>query len=199
MSQPSETIRYYDDHADEYVRETVNVNMESLYKPFLELLAPAARILDAGCGSGRDAKAFLDRGYHVTAIDASARMVEATAALTGTCTLRMLLEEIDFHDEFDGIWACASLLHVPRNQITDVMSRFAAALQDDGVCYVSFKEGRGDRTEGGRRFTDFTELALTSCLAEQSGFKLLRSWVTDDVRPDRNDRWVNALARKIGG
>jgi SAM-dependent methyltransferase len=100
MSQPSDTstIRFYEDHADAYISGTVDVDMESLYRPFIQLLPAGGTILDAGCGSGRDARAFLDRGYQVTAIDASAQMVKATTRLT-TTTYSIYLREVDTHLE----------------------------------------------------------------------------------------------------
>ena len=150
MSQHSETqtIRYYDDNGDEYVRGTVGVEMESVYGPFLELLPKEGRILDAGCGSGRDTKAFVEREFQVTAIDASEQMVAATTRLTGTPACQLLLQEIEYQNEFDGVWACASLLHVPRKEIDDVLERIILALRPEGICYLSFKEGDGERLQG---------------------------------------------------
>ena len=200
MSQHSEsaTIRYYDDHADEYVSGTTGVDMESLYQPFLELMPKGGKILDAGCGSGRDAKAFLDLSYRVTAIDASAKMVEATTRLTGQPAQQQRFQDLNSRGEFDGIWACASLLHVPLMELDDVLVRFATALHPGGICYVSFKEGDGERTEGGRQFTDFTENGLRERLRQEVSFDVVRTWITTDLRPGRSDeRWVNALVRKV--
>ena len=114
MSQHSDkSIRYYDEHADEYVGGTLGVGMESLYGPVLDLLSEGGKILDAGCGSGRDTKAFLECGFDVTAIDASAHMVAATNRLTGTPARQLLLQEIEFQDEFDGVSAHHDQAHRP--------------------------------------------------------------------------------------
>ncbi len=200
MSQLSEvpTIRFYDDHADEYVSGTVGVDMESLYRPFLELVPEGGLILDAGCGSGRDTKAFVDRGYRVTAIDASAKMVEATERLTGQPAKQMRFQGLEDQNEFDAIWACASLLHVSRAELGGVLKRFVAALRPGGVCYLSFKEGDGERTERDRLFTDFTESSLLAQLDQQPSVEVVRIWITNDLRPGRSEeRWVNALVRKV--
>jgi SAM-dependent methyltransferase len=196
MNQRSETIRYYDDHADEFVRGTIGVNMELLYQPFLAMLPEAGTILDAGCGSGRDSKAFLDRGYSVTAIDASEKMVEATNFLTGISAVKLQFQQMEFANDFDGIWACASLLHVPRRELDTILSAFARALCPTGVCYLSFKEGNSERLRDGRHFTDFTEPGLREALTHHCEFEIIRIWATADVRPDRRDRWVNALVSK---
>jgi len=199
MNQPSDTptIRFYDDHADEYVSGTVNVDMESLYRPFLSILPNSATVLDAGCGSGRDARAFLDRGYQVTAIDASAQMVKATTRLTGHPAEQLRFQKMEFQGEFDAVWACASVLHVPLAELDDVLSRFFIALRPRGTFYLSFKEGKGERTERGRHFTDFTANSLRTKLEQQSSVSVLRIWTTNDLRLDRSEtRWVNALVRK---
>ena len=199
MSRRSDlsTIKYYDDHADEYVTSTVGLDMESLYQPFLQLLPQGGSILDAGCGSGRDSKAFIDRGYQVTAIDASIRMVESTTRLTVQPAKQLKLQDLDSIEEFDGIWASASLLHVPLDGLHDVLSRFAAALRSDGSCYISFKEGEGERHHGDRLFTDFTEEGLRAELQQQALFEIIRTWVTADLRTDQSDSWVNALLNKL--
>ena len=147
MSQHSDTIRYYDEHADDYIRGTIGLEMQSLHEPFLDLLPAGGRILDAGCGSGRDSQVFINRGYRVTSIDASKKMVAATTQLTGQPALQMRLQDISFADEFDGIWACASLLHVPFVELTLVLQVFARALRSSGICYASFKDVVGERNQ----------------------------------------------------
>jgi len=198
MSQHSKarTLRFYDEHGDEYVRGTIGVSMEPLYGSFLEILPAGGKILDAGCGSGRDTKAFLQHGYEVTAIDGSEKMVEATTALSGIPARQMLLQQIDFQNDFDGVWACASMLHVPRQEIDSVLEKIIRSLRPAGICYMSFKEGDCERWEGDRLFTDFTAQSLEACLAGCTELTIIRIWITDDLRPGRDERWVNALVRK---
>ena len=136
-----ETLAYYDRHASRYVRETRNVDMSPLYQPFLDLLPEGGRILDAGCGSGRDSRAFLARGYDVTAIDGSPAMVAHAAEATGILVRYLRFEDIAYEDEFDGVWACASLLHVPKSRIDGVLRRLSRALKVGGILHVSFKDG----------------------------------------------------------
>ena len=190
------TIRFYDEHAADYVRATVGVNMETLYEPFLSRIPKGGRILDAGCGSGRDSRAFLDRGYSVVSIDASKMMVDATTQLTDQQAHLMAFQEISFSDEFDGIWACASLLHVPSIELTDVFGKLVSALRSSGVAYASFKEGHGERRHDQRLFTDMDEPGITELVGGIAGLELLRLWHTADQRSDRKDRWLNVLLRK---
>ena len=198
MNQHSETqtIQYYDEHADEYVRATVSVNMGSLYEPFLSHVPPSGRILDAGCGSGRDSKEFLGRGYHVTSIDASRKMVQAATALTAQKAHLMAFQEVGFSEKFDGVWACASLLHVSLRELPGIIGRLASVLRPSGVFYASFKMGLGERNQDGRLFTDIDEVTFTSLVSGIGELELLRLWHSDDQRPNRNDQWLNALLRK---
>ena len=90
----------------------------------MKYLPLGAKILDLGCGSGRDTKYFLQKGYDVVAVDGSIEMVKLSTEFTGKQTLHLTFDEINFNEEFDGVWACASLLHVPRNKIDSIFKRF---------------------------------------------------------------------------
>ncbi|MFR5028579.1 MAG: class I SAM-dependent methyltransferase [Coprococcus sp.] len=108
------TIEYYNTHADRYSEVTRNADMSDIYKRFEEHLKPGSRILDLGCGSGRDSKYFLDKGYKVVSLDASEAMCRKTQELTGKAAVHMRIEDMNYENEFDAVWACASLLHVAR-------------------------------------------------------------------------------------
>ena len=197
MNQHSEdsTHRYYEDKAEEYLARTSQLDMESLYKPFLELIPAGGTILDAGCGPGRDNLSFLKKGFQVTAFDASAKMVELASKQTGVAAFQMRFQELNYEHEFDGIWACASLLHVPFFELDDILSRFSRALKTGGICFMSFKHGNGERFEDGRQFIDFTEATLRQKLADIPGLSVLRIWGTEDQAGRVGVQWVNALVR----
>jgi len=189
------TLKYYQDNAQTFFDGTVNVDMSSLYEAFTRHLAPGARVLDAGCGSGRDAKAFQEMGYQVEAFDASSAMVELAREHTGLPVKVMTFANVDWKEEFDGIWCCASLLHVPAVELPGVMRRLADALKPGGVWYVSFKYGDGEREVDGRRFTDMDEVWLQKLLAKVRRIVLVELWITPDKRPQCNEFWLNALLR----
>lgn len=193
------TIDYYDRNADAFDRDAARLDLEHLYQPFLELLPPAGRILDAGCGPGRDSKAFLDRGYDIVSFDASPRMVELASRRTGRPVVLARFEDLEFADEFDGIWASASLLHVPRGKLSDAFGRLLRAVKSRGIIYASFKYGTGDRIKGGRLFSDFSEDTLAEFLGQFADAEILRLWQTADIRPGRSgEAWVNVFIRKVG-
>ena len=191
------TNDYYQHHAKVFFDGTVSVDMASLYESFTHHLAPGARVLDAGCGSGRDAKAFHEMGYQVEAFDASSAMVLLAQQHTGLPVRQMSFMDINVQQRYDGIWCCASLLHVPASDLHEVMRKLTHALKPGGVCYVSFKYGDGEREKDGRRFTDMNERSFAALLKNNSAIEAVEQWLTQDKRPDRNETWLNAVLRRV--
>lgn len=191
-----ETLSYYRDQTETFVLDTQAVDMAPLYAHFLPYLHGNARILDAGCGSGRDARAFAERGFQVTAFDASPAMAAVAEAHSGAPVAVLRFQEIAWREAFDGIWACASLLHVPTAELPDVMHRLGRALKLGGILYASFKYGHGEQMRNGRHFTDLDEAGLADLLKHVGSFVEIETWVTCDRRPGReSERWLNSLLR----
>ncbi len=190
------TDNYYQQNAQTFFDGTVNVDMSSLYQTFTRHLPPDARVLDAGCGSGRDSKAFREMGYQVVAFDASSEMVALARRHSGVEVAQMTFTDVDALERYDGIWCCASLLHVPHRELPAAMRRLARALKPGGVWYVSFKYGDGEREKDGRRFTDMRETSLKTLLESVPEVKVLEMWTTQDKRPGRDEVWLNAILSK---
>ena len=169
--------------------------MSKFYDRFLKHLPQGGSILDLGCGPGRDAKVFLDRGYDVVAVDGSIEMVRYARAHTGLPVLHEQFEDLNIDRTFDGIFACASLLHVKRQDLPDLLSKLHGALEPGGVMYMSFKHGEFEGERNGRCFTDLTEAGLADILA-QVPFTALDTWRTSDIRPGRgSEEWINVVVR----
>ena len=192
----NQTSNYYNQHAQAFFENTYQVEMESLYTPFLRYLPEQALILDLGCGSGRDTLAFKKKGYQVEAIDYSIELVEKARELTGIEVRQQSFYELNEVAKYDGIWACASLLHCERDRLTEVLARILKALKPNGVCYMSFKYGTADREKGGRAFTDLNEEQAQELLDQLNGVRVLKQWITVDQRPDRQEKWLNVLWKK---
>ena len=190
------TIDYYNKHAEEFTASTFEVDMESLYRPFLAELPGGTRILDVGCGSGRDTLAFKNKGYYVDAIDYSEELVKKATRLTGIPIKLKSFYEVDDYEAYDGIWACASLLHCERSRLAEVLEKMVQALKPNGVIYMSFKYGDSDRDQDGRQFTDLDENQAEALLEQFDNVQHIQQWVTLDQRPDRQEKWLNLLWKK---
>ena len=190
------TIDYYNKHAEEFTASTFEVDMESLYQPFLAELPRGTRILDVGCGSGRDTLAFKNKAYQVDAIDYSEELVKKATRLTGITIKLQSFYEIDVDEAYDGIWACASLLHCERDRLAEVVGKLITALKPNGVLYISFKYGNGDREKDGRQFTDLNKEQAELLLNQFESVTQLKQWITGDKRPEHTEQWLNLLWKK---
>ena len=194
----NKTLDYYNTNATTFASSTRSVDFTQTQDKFLCLLPPAATILDFGCGSGRDTKYFLDAGMCVDATDGSEELCKLASEYTGIPVQQMLFEELDAKAQYDGIWACSSILHLPKAVLQDVFKKMLEALKEHGVIYTSFKYGTFEGERNGRFFTDFTEETFQKFSVDIEGMQIEEMWITGDVRPGRGEeRWLNLILRKI--
>ena len=191
------TLNYYNENAQSFVAGTVSVKFTEVQDKFLEKLNPDAYILDFGCGAGRDTKYFLSRGYQVDAVDGSEQLCRIASEYTGIKVRQMLFQELDEKEKYDGIWACSSILHLPKKQLREVLKNMYAALKSKGWIYTSFKYGEFEGERNGRYFTDFTTDTFKDFIHDMHGLKIEEQWITGDVRPGRGEeKWLNLLLQK---
>lgn len=188
------TLDYYDKNAQAFTASTVSVDFSQTRARFTEKLEPGSYILDLGCGSGRDARAFADAGFRVDAVDGSIELCRYASEYTGLKVRHMLFQELEDVEKYDGIWACASILHLDRNGLKDVLVRIARALKKGGVFYTSFKYGDFEGQRNGRYFTDLTQESFADLMRETGSLEMIETWETGDVRPGReSERWLNLI------
>ncbi|MGH6965386.1 MAG: class I SAM-dependent methyltransferase [Phenylobacterium sp.] len=193
----SATIGFYDQNAEDFFNRSVDADMARGHADFTALVPPGGRILDAGCGSGRDSLAFAGLGFQVTPIEASAKLAALAVAHTGLPVEVMTFDQVAWREEFDGVWACASLLHVPLAELPAAVTRLRDALVPGGVLWMSFKYGAQERFANGRHFTDLDEAGARPLIEAVGGLALISLTVTDDARDDRpGERWLSVLCRK---
>ena len=191
------TLGYYDNHADEFYKSTVNVQFSTMQECFLEKLKKGSYILDFGCGSGRDTKYFLEKGCNVDAMDGSKELCKLASEYTGIEVNNMFFQELVEVDKYDGIWACSSILHLPIDELDKVMRKMVVALKENGIIYTSFKYGTFAGERNGRFFTDMTEETFADFLSRIDGLEVEEQWTTSDVRPGRGEeKWLNLILRK---
>ena len=192
-----ETLVYYNKNAQVFAENTLKVDFSTVQNKFLDKLHKDVSILDFGCGSGRDTKYFLDRGYTVEAIDGSEELCKLASDYTGVEVRHMLFQDLQEVDKYDAIWACSSILHLPYADLVDVMKKMVIALKDNGLIYTSFKYGTFEGIRNGRYFIDMTENSLEKLLQDVDELEVEETWVTSDVRPGRGEeKWLNLFLRK---
>ncbi|WP_058485472.1 class I SAM-dependent methyltransferase [Defluviitalea phaphyphila] len=187
------SIEYYNKNAKEFFINTVKADMSSLYVFFLQYIKSKGHILDLGCGSGRDSLFFINNGYKVTAVDGSKEMAKLGSKFIKQPVLNIKFQEINFFEEFDGVWACASLLHINDSEIDDVLNRIYNSLKPKGIFYSSFKYGDKKEWRDGRYFRYHNEKSFNKLIQNHKGFELIKLDKTKDVRENRpNEYWLNA-------
>lgn len=192
------TIDYYNTHAKAFFDNTKDISFTEIQDRFLSKLFPGAFILDFGCGSGRDTKYFLERGYAVDAMDGSEAMCRLASACTGISVRHMYFEQLEDKDKYDGIWACSSILHLDMDSLTDVLKKMAIAVKTNGIIYTSFKYGAFSGMRNGRYFTDITEETAEDIIKKVESLMIEEVWISSDVRPGRSEeKWLNLILRKI--
>lgn len=187
---------YYNYNSESYYKSTFFLDMQNLYSRFEKYLSPGSKILDAGCGPGRDIKYFLGKGYDVKGFDSSEEMVSVASKINGGCILKIEFNQLECSNEFDGIWSCASLLHVPKREINSVFKKIINALKPGGVWYLSFKYGELERMDGERFFNDYTFASLEKELNMFNNIKVMEMWLNRDNRPESGVQWLNSIIKK---
>lgn len=190
---------YYNQNAEAFFNRTVHSDLSEGYAKFLPYLATGARILDAGCGSGRDSLYFKKLGFDILAFDASIEMVKISSKLVGSETLHLRFQDLTFEGEFDAIWASASLLHTPYDELVSVLQKLHRALKPSGILHASFKYGGSRREADGRTFYDMNENSIVPYL--RNLFTPLEIWKASDRRsqkaPSPSGAWLNILTQKL--
>lgn len=193
-----DSIDYYNKYAAIYFESTVDLNMEETLEKFVSNLPESAEILDLGCGSGRDSLYFIERGFDVTAVDGSEELCELASIHIGQDVLQMEFKDLDFHEVFDGVWACASLLHIPTEEMEEVLMKISDCLKPGGVLYMSFKHGEFSGFRKGRYFNDYKTKTMKELLSKNNELEIIEIWKSPDIRANREDEnWLNVLVKKM--
>lgn len=190
------TLAWYEQNAPEYVQKTRDADMHYAYQRFLEDTVDHAEILDFGCGSGRDTKYFLSREMKVHACDGSPAMVKEASAYTGIPVTCMKFEDLTETDRYDGIWACASLLHLPYEELDIVFGKMMQAVHKEGILYMNFKYGTFEGYRDGRWYTDMDIDKAARLILPHRDALLLECWKSHDTL-NRDQLWLNLIVRKV--
>lgn len=188
-------MNYYDVKAQEFIDSTFKLDLSDLYNRFEPYLKPGARILDIGCGPGRDLKYF-SKKYIAEGIEPSASLAAYAKEHSGCVVHEATIQDFYTETKYDGLWACASLLHIPKTELSETFKKLSSLLNPNAPFYLSFKYGDFEGERNGRFFNDQTEESIKDYLYG-SNFSIQESWISTDIRSDRNSqKWLNLLLRK---
>ena len=194
-----DSIAYYDKNSQAFFERTIHADVQEEHRKFLSYVPKEGRILDAGCGVGRDSKFFLSQGHEVVSFDGSIEMVRLASNLLGKQALHLLFQEMQFSNEFDAVWANASLLHVSYEGLREVLQSLHKALLPSGTFYASFKYGNSMRQADDRLFFDMDEAKIEPYF--QGLFRPLEIWKSADTRsvvaPSPDKSWLKVIARRL--
>lgn len=187
------TIQYYDENAREFISRTLNSDMSNIYKRFQQFLPEKATILDVGCGSGRDSRYFLNNGYSVSSFDASKKLCLEASKILGVPVTNATFDSFSTTEKFDGIWACASLLHVARARQIRMINKFLRFLKKSGVFYASWRYGDGEAIEEGKYYCNLSPSWFEENMTQIEG-RILECWKSTERRQNNQKvEWVNVI------
>lgn len=194
-----ETLDFYDKNVDFYMERTKKATGALIVNKFHSYVS-SGHILDLGCGYGKLAQAFIGLGLQVTPVDGSISMVEKAKELYNLDVLHQTFDEVDFPaNSFDGIWACATLLHHPREKMPEMLDKLHRMAKSNAYFYMCFKYGEGEtQREGGPLFYNYREKEVEYLLSQVDGWKVVEMWSSDDPRPEfPSPAWMNVILKKI--
>jgi SAM-dependent methyltransferase len=170
-------------------------------KGFLALLPQGGSVLELGCGAGNHSAEMLAAGFTLRATDGSPEMAEIAARRLNHPVETMLFDQLDEHAAFDGVWASACLLHVPRDELAGILGRIHRALKPEGLFYASFKVGEGDGSDSLGRYYNYPSPEWLQATYAEAGAWTSVSSDTSEIKSfdDAPATMLHVVVRKAGG
>ena len=191
------TRRYYEDNAEDYINKTSNADLSRQYQRFLKYLPPSGHIMDLGCGSGRDIHYFLQQNYLVDALDSSRKFCEFVNKKLGIEAINCKIQDWKTDKKYDGVWACASLLHLDAREFNSFLENLPMYLKPNGVLFASVKNGiKTGLSNDGRFYENYSEDFIRKTVKKIPGLSLQELWFSKDTLERNNFRWMNFIILK---
>lgn len=191
------TIEYFNEKAEKCFLDAFTITERTNQDHFLSFLKPGARILDFGCGSGRDTAYFREKGFDVTPADGSEGMCRFASEYLKTPVRLLEFNELDEEEAYDGIYASASIMHLEYEKLVEVFPKMIRALKDNGIIYVSFKYGEEDGFLGKRYYCYMNEERFGKMIGQFEALAIEEQGIFGNEHPGQMDfRWLWAILRK---
>lgn len=193
-----DVLAYYNNNAQTYFDQTINGSLQENYDRFLSHIPKEGYILDFGCGSGRDSKYFLEKGYKVEAIDGSIEMCKLASKYINQNVKCMMFDDLNEENLYDGIWACASIIHVEKENLPDILKKIVKALKTNGVIYTSIKKGSGYQIKEGKYYNHVTLEEINDVLKDLNMNVQVIDYFDTLSSVNRPDKpiWANFIIQK---
>jgi len=197
------TIDSYNKTADQFFEKVNSFEILPEIYEFMKLISPQGKVLDLGCGPGHHSKIFMENGFEVVGIDLSEKMIEIAKTTVKNVDFQVMdIMNLNFpHNYFDGIWASASLIHIPKIIISQALLNLKMILNRKGLIYISVKEGNGEelitdeRYGGVKKFYAYYERKEIEKLLVQRDFKILKEKIRERrITYDTND-WIYLICK----
>lgn len=192
------TLKYYDENADAFKEKWLNdFSLNYNFKIpdiFLSYLKDNSYILDLGCGIGRDSKYFIEKGHKVKSIDGSCKMCSIAKELLNIEVDQINFLDMNYENLFDGVFACASLLHLSNEDLIIVLKKISTSLKQDGIFYICFKLGEENRIDSGKFYNDMTEDKFISICNNIKELEIIKMWLSDQYKTET--KFINFILKK---
>lgn len=189
------TSDWYSSNAAAFCERTFAIDMDHVHRRFLRYMPLRGRILDVGCGSGRDSRRFVELGYSVDARDRSQEIAEEARRLTGLTVRVEDVLQLEDRDSFDGVWACAMLIHLRDHEFDEAIFRLTRALRLGGVLYISLKQSERRNPSDARDFHLWIPEEASRRIHSFGRLQPLEAWSTEEG-PPKETRWINLISRR---
>jgi len=189
------TKEYYENNSEKFIDNTIDCDMQDQYNLLEKYLKDNVSILDLGFGSARDMLYFKSKGYKVIGLDFSSKFCEHAKQLGFKQIYNDSILQFDTNLKVDAIWACASLLHIKPKDLPKAFNKCYNLLKNEGYMYVSFKLGEFEGELNGRYF-NFVNEEILKDIYQSEGFDLVETYLSDDVRKEKINKWLNLILKK---
>lgn len=192
------TINYYNQNAQEYALKVSGANMSADLNSLIESLPKNSdiKLLEIGAGGGRDLKYMRGRGLNVVPLEPSNELANLIEEEQGVKVVRQKVQDMSYENEFDGVYAIASLLHIPKNEILDVLKRIKSSLKENGVFLLTLKEGVGESLDNQDRFFSYYAVDEIKEILEEAGFNNISFNKNNDMLKRADTQWITTMCSK---